>query len=50
MKHNWLVTVLTENNERQTLRVRAGSDEGAQKKVSNERPDVKVVEVRQDGA
>jgi hypothetical protein len=50
MKYNWLVTVLTEKNERQTLRIRAGSDEGAQKKVFNERPGVKVVEVRQDGS
>lgn len=50
MKHNWLVTVLTEKNERQTLRVRAGNNEGAQKKVCTERPDVKVLEVRQDGS
>ncbi|HEY3414040.1 MAG TPA: hypothetical protein VGM51_13445 [Armatimonadota bacterium] len=50
MKHNWLVTVLTEKNVEQTLRVRAGNDEGAQRKVCNEHPDVKIVRVRSDGA
>lgn len=50
MKHNWLVTVVTENNERQTLRIRAGNDQGAKQKVWNERPEVQVVAVRQDGA
>lgn len=49
MKHNWLVTVVTENNERQTLRVRAGNDQGAKQKIWNERPGAKVVEIRQDG-
>lgn len=50
MKHNWLVTVLTEENERQTLRIRAGNDEGAQQKVRNEHPGMRVVEVRPDGS
>jgi hypothetical protein len=50
MKHNWLVTVLTDKNEQQTFRVRAGNDEGAQRKVFNEHPGVKVVQVRPDGA
>lgn len=50
MKHNWLVTVLTAKDERQTLRVRAGNDQGALQKVSNEHPGVKVLAIRQDGA
>jgi hypothetical protein len=50
VKHNWLVTVVTEHNERQTLRIRAGSDPGAQQKVWNDHPGIKVLEVRPDGS
>ena len=49
MKHNWLVTVMTEKDEQQTYRVRAGNDQGAQQKIHNEHPDAKIVQVRQDG-
>jgi hypothetical protein len=49
MKHNWLVTVVTDKNEQRTFRVRAGNDLGARVKVSNEHPEVKVIQVRQDG-
>jgi hypothetical protein len=50
MKHNWLVRVVTQNNEEKTLRVRAGNDAGARQKVSNEHPGVTIVTVQQDGA
>lgn len=49
MKHNWLVTIVTDKNERRTLRVRAGNDQGARQKVVNENPQAKVLVVQQDG-
>ncbi len=49
MKYNWLVVVSNENDERQTYRVRAGNDRGAQQKVLNEHPDVKILQVHPDG-
>ena len=49
MKHNWMVTVVTETQEQKVLRVRAGNEEGARQKIVNEHKDVKVKEVRPDG-
>jgi len=50
MKHNWLVTAVTEKNEQTIFRVRAGNDMGARQKVNNEHPEVKIVQVRPDGS